>query len=62
MSALGSPFLVDGRDVMLTVSIGIAVGSAGVTQPEGLLGSADAAMYRAKAAGRARIEWTVQTA
>jgi len=62
MSALGSPFLVDGRDVMLTVSIGIAVGSAGAAQPEELLGSADAAMYQAKAGGRARIVWTVQNA
>jgi diguanylate cyclase (GGDEF)-like protein/PAS domain S-box-containing protein len=55
MKALNDPFDVDGRQVNLTASVGIAFGSAGVSRAEDLLQSADAAMYRAKAAGRAQI-------
>jgi diguanylate cyclase (GGDEF)-like protein len=48
-----------GRTVPLsvTVSIGVAVAAAGSTEsPESLLARADAALYRAKGAGRNRVE------
>ncbi len=43
------PFVVDGREMFITASIGIAFGH----DAEELLRSADVAMYRAKAAGKA---------
>ena len=41
---------------LITSSIGVAIGRAADTDAEGLLRDADAAMYRAKALGRARNE------
>jgi diguanylate cyclase (GGDEF)-like protein/PAS domain S-box-containing protein len=49
------PFLVDGHEVHVTISAGVAVGSAGASA-EGLLRDADGAMYRAKDTGRDRAE------
>ncbi|HST61489.1 MAG TPA: EAL domain-containing protein [Longimicrobium sp.] len=53
--ALREAFVLDGRPVFTTASVGIAVGAAGAT-PESLLRDADTAMYRAKSQGRARCE------
>jgi diguanylate cyclase (GGDEF)-like protein/PAS domain S-box-containing protein len=47
------PFKIDGRDFVITVSIGIALGDAGHERPDLLLRNADIAMYLAKAGGRA---------
>jgi diguanylate cyclase (GGDEF)-like protein len=46
------PCLVDGNQLIIGASIGIAVASSGKNDPEDLLKSADLAMYRAKADGR----------
>ena len=54
--ALAPPFEVAGQQVMVTASLGIAISSTGVSRPEDVLRDADAAMYRAKARGRARFE------
>jgi len=51
--ALEQPLLIDGIEHRLSASIGIALGQ---TDPDGLLGNADAAVYRAKAHGRGRVE------
>jgi diguanylate cyclase (GGDEF)-like protein/PAS domain S-box-containing protein len=51
--ALEQPLLIDGIEHRLSASIGIALGQA---DPDGLLGNADAAVYRAKAHGRGRVE------
>ncbi|WP_341529077.1 EAL domain-containing protein [Nostoc sp. UHCC 0302] len=54
---LALPFELDGQEVFTTASIGIALSSTvDYDQPENLLRDADAAMYRAKALGRARYE------
>lgn len=53
---LALPFHIDGQEVFLTVSVGIALSSSHYTQPEHLLRDADTAMHRAKACGRARYE------
>ncbi|MGQ0521867.1 MAG: PAS domain S-box protein [Actinomycetota bacterium] len=53
-AAVSEPFAVDGREVAVTASVGLAVDAGGTAGPEGLLGNADAAMYRAKKAGKAR--------
>jgi diguanylate cyclase (GGDEF)-like protein len=49
--ALSAPFEFEGRAVTVTASIGIAV-AGDTTDADTLLRDADAAMYRAKAAGR----------
>ncbi len=53
---IAQPLVVDGAELFVTASIGIAVADrAGVTTTE-LLRDADAAMYRAKARGRDCVE------
>ena len=54
--AAAAPFTVDGADVRLSVSIGIAVARGGDSHPEQLIRDADIAMYRAKETGRNRYE------
>jgi diguanylate cyclase (GGDEF)-like protein len=49
-----SSFDSDGIEVSITVSIGVAVCPQDGLDPEGILAAADAALYRAKAAGRNR--------
>ena len=51
--AVRVPFLIDGQELFLTGSIGIAVSGRGESA-EDLLRNADAAMYRAKELGRAQ--------
>ena len=50
------PFRIDGREVFVTASVGIAVSEHGRNSPEELLRDADAAMYRAKNLGGGRFE------
>lgn len=54
--ALREPFRVASLEVFITASVGIAVGSRTYERPEEILRDADTAMYRAKAAGKARHE------
>jgi diguanylate cyclase (GGDEF)-like protein/PAS domain S-box-containing protein len=49
------PMVLDGREVVVTASVGVAVAAADATV-DSLLRDADAAMYRAKDRGRARVE------
>jgi len=49
---LWAPYPLDGREVSVHASVGVAVGRAGATDPGGLLREADTALYRAKAAGK----------
>ena len=51
--AVEQPLLIDGIEHHVTASIGIAIGHR---DPDGLLGNADAAVYRAKAHWRGRVE------
>jgi diguanylate cyclase (GGDEF)-like protein len=51
-----APLEVDGRQMQLTVSLGVACSSPGMTDPVALIHAADQALYRAKASGRNRIE------
>ncbi|MEM7178838.1 MAG: diguanylate cyclase, partial [Pseudomonadota bacterium] len=52
-----SPFAFDGDDLTVGASIGIAISNGGSSrEPANLLQRADAAMYRAKNAGRGRTE------
>jgi diguanylate cyclase (GGDEF)-like protein/PAS domain S-box-containing protein len=54
LDRLQTPFHFEGRDLYVSSSIGIAFGTPGGVKPSDLLRYADAAMYRAKAAGKAR--------
>lgn len=50
------PFTLDGREIFITVSIGVALRSAKYHTPEEMLRDADIAMYRAKSTGKGRHE------
>ncbi len=49
-------FEIGGRELGISASIGVAIRGTGQEAPEDLLRAADAAMYRAKNAGKARFE------
>jgi len=52
--ALRLPVMVEGREVFVSASIGIATNTPRRIGPDGVLRNADLALYRAKADGRAR--------
>jgi len=54
--ALDRSFSLEGQDVYITASIGIAFGVASYVSATDVLRDADLAMYRAKAQGKARYE------
>jgi diguanylate cyclase (GGDEF)-like protein/PAS domain S-box-containing protein len=56
MKALASPFILGGKEVFTSVSIGIALSNSSYEQAEDILRDADTAMYRAKSLGKARYE------
>ena len=51
LAALRRPFSVNGHDLIVGGTIGIAISSPTVNSPEDLLRAADVALYRAKAGG-----------
>jgi len=53
-AALDAPFPLGGQEFFVTASIGIVLDGADDHAPDDLLRDADTAMYRAKAAGKAR--------
>ncbi|WP_456566883.1 EAL domain-containing protein [Blastococcus sp. SYSU D00695] len=56
VAAVGRPVDVDGAQVRVGASIGVAVSRDGGTDPDVLFAEADTAAYRAKAHGRGRAE------
>jgi diguanylate cyclase (GGDEF)-like protein len=54
--SLKLPLSIDGNEVFISTSIGIALNADSYTQPDQLLRDADTAMYRAKERGRERYE------
>jgi diguanylate cyclase (GGDEF)-like protein len=56
MIELQRPFYLQGQDVFVSASIGIALSTTGYHMPDDLLRDADLAMYRAKANGKSRYE------
>jgi diguanylate cyclase (GGDEF)-like protein/PAS domain S-box-containing protein len=53
---LSRPLIVEGLEMFVTASIGIALARSHDVSPERLLSDADSAMYRAKESGRASTE------
>jgi diguanylate cyclase (GGDEF)-like protein/PAS domain S-box-containing protein len=56
LQSLTSPFIVDGHQIVLSASIGIAMGDVSCTASS-MMRDADVAMYKAKMSGKAR--WAV---
>lgn len=56
MKALAAPFVLGGKEVFTSVSIGIALSNPAYEHPDEILRDADTAMYRAKSLGKARYE------
>ena len=55
-STVSMPIALSEGEVFVTASVGIALSGGDLETPETLLRNADAAMYRAKEHGRARVE------
>ncbi|HET6794259.1 MAG TPA: EAL domain-containing protein [Acidimicrobiales bacterium] len=55
VEAMSRPFRAGERDLVLSVSLGVALGSAGRTDPQQIVHESDVAMYQAKSAGRDRF-------
>ena len=53
---LDTPFIIEGHEIFITVSIGIALSSVNYERSEEILRDADTALYRAKELGKARHE------
>ncbi|MBX7184384.1 MAG: EAL domain-containing protein [Vicinamibacteria bacterium] len=56
LEAMRQPFLVAGRELRVSASLGLAIGPQDGENVQTLLKSADTAMYRAKDAGRDRLQ------
>ena len=54
-AAMGPLFEIDGRDVNVRASVGVAAGRPGVETAGDLMRNADVAMYSAKARGKGRV-------
>jgi diguanylate cyclase (GGDEF)-like protein len=54
--AIEKPFVLDGNEVVVTASVGIAFSAPHYRRAEEILRDADTAMYRAKESGKARFE------
>jgi diguanylate cyclase (GGDEF)-like protein len=56
VAAVSKPFELEGRQVVVTVSVGVVMADARYQQAEDMVRDADTAMYRAKDRGKARCE------
>lgn len=54
--SMRSPFVIDGREYGMTVSVGVTTTTDAAAKAEDLLRRADLAMYKAKDSGRNRVE------
>jgi diguanylate cyclase (GGDEF)-like protein/PAS domain S-box-containing protein len=56
LDTLSAPYLIDGKELRVSATVGIALYPFDATEARSLLQAADAAMYRGKSAGRGRFE------
>ena len=61
LEELRQPFDLEGHQIVVTASIGIAFGDSGAADPDDLLRAADTALYEAKGQGKGRHETYHQT-
>ena len=57
VATVSEPYVVDGREHRIGLSVGVAVHPGDGAQPDELLHAADEAMYRAKQAGGSTVRW-----
>ncbi|CAH0991562.1 hypothetical protein SIN8267_01671 [Sinobacterium norvegicum] len=57
LSSLAAPFIIQGKDVYLTASVGVAIYPTDAIDSTTLLQNADAAMYHAKSAGKNNYQY-----
>ena len=57
LKALGRPLILEGRPIVVTPSVGVALFPEDALDAEALIKHADTAMYQAKAHGRARVSF-----
>ncbi len=57
LPALARPYCIDGHELYLTASVGIAISGPETPQPHSLIQQADMAMYKAKQQGRNAYAW-----
>ncbi len=56
LQAAAEPFTLQGREITVSISVGIVASAESYQHPHEMLRDADTAMYRAKALGKARAE------
>jgi diguanylate cyclase (GGDEF)-like protein len=56
VGAVSKPFELEGREVVVSISVGVVMGDTRYQRPEDMVRDADTAMYRAKDRGKARCE------
>jgi diguanylate cyclase (GGDEF)-like protein/PAS domain S-box-containing protein len=56
LKELSAPFVMNGKEIFTSASIGIALSSPSYQQPEEIMRDADTAMYHAKSLGKSRYE------
>ncbi len=56
LAAAARPFDVDGREIVISISVGLVMSDTRYQRAEDMVRDADTAMYRAKAQGKARCE------
>jgi diguanylate cyclase (GGDEF)-like protein len=56
VDTLGAAYTIDGKQLTISASLGIALYPVDATDPRSLIRAADTAMYQAKCAGRGRYE------
>jgi len=56
MKELSTPFLIGGKEIFTSASIGIALSNPSYQEPEEIMRDADTAMYQAKSLGKSRYE------
>ncbi|MFN2409521.1 MAG: EAL domain-containing protein [Halomonas sp.] len=57
LAALSRPYYIDGHELYLTASVGIAISEEVLLEPQMLIQQADIAMYKAKQRGRNAYQW-----
>ncbi|SDN33838.1 EAL domain-containing protein [Vreelandella arcis] len=57
LAALSRPYCIEGHELYLTASVGIAISQDDTLEPQMLIQQADMAMYKAKQQGRNAYQW-----
>ena len=56
IKAISEPFLIEGNEIFVTTSLGIAQGNSSNSNPDAIVKNADVALYSAKKEGRNKYQ------